>query len=70
MAPTLGLSHAVQGLWPWPWAGLGIRQVLGAWGLTRKQQQFLETGAKGMVLAAFEGASGGRWAPAHTLLDT
>ena len=39
-------------------------------GLTRKQQQFLETGAKGMVLAAFEGASGGRWAPAHTLLDT
>lgn len=63
MAPTLGLS-------PRPGAGPGIRWVLGAWGLTRKQQQFLETGAKGMVLAAFEGASGGWRAPAHTLLDT
>lgn len=64
------ISYWSLGLRPWPWAGPGMRQVLGDWGLTRKQQQFLETGAKGVVLTALEGASSGRWTPAHTLLDT
>lgn len=45
------------------------RQVLGDWELTRKQQQVLETGAKGMVLATLERAGSRWWTPTHTLLD-
>lgn len=52
----------------------GVRQALDdralTQTLTRKQQQFLEAGAEGVVLAALERAGSWQGAPAHTFLDT
>lgn len=48
----------------------GTRRVPGDRGLTGKQQQFLEAGAQGVILAALERAGGRQRPPAHALLHT
>lgn len=74
MAPALGLNYTASSDWSlglsaWPYTGPGNEADSWDWELTRKQQQFLESGTKGMVLAALERAGSRRRAPAHTLLD-